>query len=111
MDCMEISLLFDELIESLDFMLDNDFYTEKEVINQIKEKVQNWFDDFKKSKTLKNIKVEDIQFLDLEIIDLQDKYIMIEPVLENYIERTSYNFGILEKEWKDEMLGGEKNVW
>ena len=110
MDYKEIELLFAELIDSLDNMLKTTLYTEKEVINQIKEKVEKWFDSFKNSKTLTKIKIEDIQFLDLEIIDLQDKYIVIEPVLENYSERTSYNFGILEKVWKDEMLGGEKNA-
>ena len=110
MEYKEIELLFTELIESLNDMLKNDLYTEKELINQIKEKVEIWLDSFKNSKSLTKIQLEDIQFLDLEIIDLQDKYIMIEPVLENYIERTSYNFGILEKAWKDEMLGGKKNV-
>ena len=104
MNYKEIEILFDGLIESLNDMLQTDLYTEKELINQIKEKVENWFDSFKKSKSLTKIKLEDINFLDLEIIELQDKYIMIEPVLKNYIERTSYNFGILEKNWKDEML-------
>jgi len=111
MDYKEIELLFTGLVESINDMIQTDLYTEKELINQIKEKVENWFDSFKNSKSLTKIKLEDIKFLDLEIIDLQDKYIMIEPVLENYIERTSYNFGILEKAWKDEMLGGNKNVW
>ena len=110
MEYKEIELLFTELVESLNDMLKNDLYTEKELINQIKEKVEIWLDSFKNSKSLTKIQLEDIQFLDLEIIDLQDKYIMIEPVLENYIERTSYNFGIHEKAWKDEMLGGKKNV-
>ena len=110
MDYVEITSLFTELIESLDYMLDNDFYIEKDLIMQIKEKVQSWFDDFKITKKLSNIKIDDIKFLDIEIIDLQDKYIMIESVLENYVERASYNFGILEKAWKDEMLGGKKIV-
>lgn len=104
MDYKEIELLFTELVESLNDMIQTDLYTEKELINQIKEKVEIWFDSFKKSKSLTKIKLEDIKFLDLEIIELQDKYIMIEPVLENYIERTSYNFGILEKIRKDELL-------
>lgn len=108
MEYKEINSLFTGLIESLNSMLEHDLYQEKEIIVQIKEKTQNWFNDFKNNKTLTNIKVEDIKFLDLEITDLLDKYIMIESALENYVERTSYNFGILEKIWKDEILKGEQ---
>lgn len=104
MNYKEIEILFNGLIEALNDMLKTNLYTEKELINQIKEKVVNWGDSFKKSKSLTKIKLEDIRFLDIEIIELQDKYIMIEPILENYIERISYNFRILEKIWKDEML-------
>ena len=104
MDYKEITLLFNGLISSIDYMLENAIYKEKETIAQIKEKVQIWFNDFKLNKTLINITVEDIKFLDLEITDLFDKYIAVEDSLENYIERISYNFGLLKKVWKDEKL-------
>ena len=104
MDYKEITLLFNGLISSIDYMLENAIYKEKETIAQIKEKVQIQFNDFKLNKTLINITVEDIKFLDLEITDLFDKYIAVEDSLENYIERISYNFGLLKKVWKDEKL-------
>lgn len=104
MNYKEIHSLFDGLIDSIDYMLENNFYKERDIIFQIKGKILNWFEDFRVSKSLINITVEDIKFLDLEITDLFDKYIAVEDVLENYIERTSYNFGLLKKAWKDEKL-------
>ena len=107
----EINTLFIALIKDIDAMIEKDFYKEKQIIKEIKEKVQDWFNDFKISKTLNNITLENIKFIDEEITELIDKYIMIEPVEENHVERLSYDFGILERIWKDEMLGEMKNVW
>ena len=106
----EINTLFIALIKDIDAMIEKDFYKEKQIIKEIKEKVQDWFNDFKISKTLNNITLENIKFIDEEITELIDKYIMIEPVEENHVERLSYDFGILERIWNDEMLGEKKNV-
>ena len=106
----EINTLFIALIKDIDAMIEKDFYKEKQIIKEIKEKVQDWFNDFKISKTLNNITLENIKFIDEEITELIDKYIMIEPVAENHVERLSYDFVILERIWIDEMLGEMKNV-
>ena len=76
----EINTLFIALIKDIDAMIEKDFYKEKQIIKEIKEKVQDWFNDFKISKTLNNITLENIKFIDEEITELIDKYIMIEPV-------------------------------
>ena len=46
-----------------------------------------------------------------ELTDIFDKYVETESVSENYTERLLYDFGHLEKSWKDEMLGGKSNEW
>ena len=71
----EINTLFIALIKDIDVMIEKDFYKEKQIIKEIKEKVQDWFNDFKISKTLNNITLENIKFIDEEITELIDKYI------------------------------------
>ena len=106
----EINSFFIETLENMDNILNNDFYENKGNLIKAREKVQNWYDNFKNNKTLKNIEPKDLEFIDLEITDIFDEYIASEPVSENYIERLSYDFGHLEKYWKNEMLEGKENV-
>lgn len=110
MDCDKIISLFDGMIDAINFMLKKDLYEEKDIIKQIKGKTQKWLNLFRKDKTLTSIDLDDIIFLDEEVIELLDRYVTIESYYENYVERLHYNFTLLEKMWKDEMLGGNKNV-
>ena len=71
--------------------------------------IENWFNSFKATKSLLSINVSDLNFVDLEISDLFDKYIEIEPIEKNYCEILSYNFSILKKYWKDELEKGGNN--
>lgn len=47
----EIRKLFDGMIESIDIILNSDFYPEKYSLPRIKEIVNSWYDGFKE-KTL-----------------------------------------------------------
>lgn len=105
-----INKLFCNIIKNIDLILTNDFYNQKGELLQVKEKINNWFQDFSETGTLLTITPTEVEFLDLEITDLFDKYIKVEPVKQNYSERLSYYYGILKREWKDELLGGKKNV-
>ena len=106
----EINMFFVRIMDNIDIILNNDFYKNKGNLDKVKEKIQNWYDNFKENNTLKSISAKDLEFVDLEITDLFDEYITLESVSENYIERLLYDFGHLEKLWKNEMLGGMKNV-
>lgn len=101
---------FEDIIECMNCIYKSDVYenNEKERLNNVKEKIENWHNSYLKSNTLKEITPKDIEYMDLEITDFFDKYIKIESVKENYSERLLYNFSHLEKEWKSEMLGEKK---
>lgn len=101
-----INKLFNNVLETIDLILTNDFYHQKGELLQVKEKVNNWFQDFSNTETLLTITPTDLEFIDLEITDLFDNYIQTESVERNYSERLSYYFGILKKEWKEEMCRG-----
>ena len=100
-----VCVLFKNILDTINLILQDDFYTQKESLTDIKIKVLNWYDDYKQNSTLKNISVVELEYVDFEIIDLFDNYIVIESVKQNYVERLSYYFSILKKEWKNEMLG------
>ncbi len=101
---------FNSIIENIDTILESSFYEEKEPLLEVKDIINSWYEDYKKNNTLKNINVEDLKKLDLEITDYFAKYVETEPIKENYCERLSYDFGELEELWKAEMLkgGGKK---
>ena len=101
----EIILLFNKLIENIDFISKSNFYDKKENLSFIKTRIVNWYNNFQVNGTLKNITAKELKIIDLEITDLFDIYISKESVKENYVERLYYYFGKLEKEWKKEMLG------
>lgn len=99
------------VLENIDLILKNGFYKndDKLVLKKVKLKVKKWYKSYIENETLTKIKPEVIKYIELEITDFFDKYITTEPVKENYAERLSYDFGCLEKKWKDEMLGGKIN--
>ena len=102
---------FKGVLENIDFILNSNFYAveDKMNFNKLKEKIESWYASYKETNTLKDIEVKDLENIDLEITDFFDKYIIKEPVKENYAERLLYDFEHLEENWKQEMLGGNKD--
>jgi len=111
MEERDIKSYFEGVIENIDFILKNDFYKidDKKCLFSIRPEIENWFNYYLKNNTLKYINPETLKNIDLEITTLFDAYIASEPLEENYVERLLFNFGKLEKRWKDEMLGGKIN--
>ena len=103
----DVNSYFEDIIECMNCIHKSDVYdnNEKENLNNVKKKIEYWYNSYLKSNTLKTINPNDIKYMDLEITDFFDKYIKIESVKENYSERLLYDFSHLEKEWKNEMLG------
>ena len=106
MDSGTIKELFERMLEETNYMLDNDFYNEKYSLSQIKEKLETWYLAFKEKHTLKTISIEDLEFLDFEITEIFDIYFKDESLDDNYTERLLYDFSVMKRYWKDEMLGG-----
>lgn len=106
-----IKSYFEGVIENIDIILNDDFYKQddKKCLISIRPEIEKWFDDYLKNNTLKNINPETLKDMGLEITTLFDNYIASEPLENNYVERLLFDFGKLEKYWKDEMLGGEIN--
>ena len=102
--------IFDNTIESIDYILNDDFYQKKGNLKQIRELIKKWFINYKETGTLKNISAEKLEYIDIEITSIFDKYIEIESVENNYVERLLFDFGNLMQFWKNEMLGGKDNV-
>ena len=105
-----IKSYFEGVIENIDIILTNDFYENKNELSNVKKEIMNWYDKYNKSSSLKNIEPEKLKEIDLEITDFFAQYVATESVKENYAERLSYDFSILEQKWKEEMLGGNENV-
>lgn len=103
----EIRKLFDGMIESIDIILNSDFYPEKYSLPRIKKIVNSWYDGFKEKNTLTTIIVDDLQFIDWKITEIFDIYFETETKDKNYSERLLYDLSVLKKYWKDEMLGGK----
>lgn len=103
-DYKEINSFFLGVLENIDIIMNNDFYVDKGELLEARKKVQKWYDNFKKNKTLKGIEPKELEFIDLAITDEFAEYIETEPVKENYVERLLFDFGKLEQYWKDEML-------
>ena len=105
MDKNNLNMLFIQTIDCIDTIINNKFYNDKDTIKEIKKIINNWYKSFQETNNLKGIETEELEYLDTEITELFDKYISSESIKENYIERLSYNFGLLEKEWQSQMLG------
>lgn len=103
-ELIEINELFLTIIKTIDLMLGSDFYIEKQAILEIKENIENWYDNFKVKDSLLGISVENLENLDLEIIEIFSKYIETESTVHNYSEILSYYFNRLKRCWKDEFL-------
>ena len=104
MDKDNLEMLFISTLDSIDTIINNNFYTDKDNIKEIRNKINNWYKSFIDTNSLKGISSEDLKYLNLEITNLYDKYLSDEPIKENYTERLSANFSLLEHEWKSEML-------
>lgn len=106
----EITTLFIHSFEEIDNILNSNFYkeTDKNNLKKIRKKLSIWYNNYKEKSTLKTINPRELEYIDLEITSLFDKYYQEESLKENYTERLSYDFSHLEHYWKDEMLG-EKN--
>lgn len=98
---------FKGVLENIEIILNSNFYADEDKINfnKLKEKIKSWYTTYKETNTLKDIDAKDLENVDLEITDFFDKYIIKEPVKENYAERLLYDFGHLEENWKQEILG------
>lgn len=107
----DIDSYFQGVLENIEIILNNNFYATKNKINfkKLKKEIENWYTVYKETKTLKGIETKNLENIDLEITDFFDKYIIKEAVKENYAERLLYDFGHLEENWKQEMLGGNKD--
>lgn len=105
MDKDNLNMLFIQTLDCIDTIISNKFYNDKDTIKEIKKIINNWYKRFQETNDLKGIETEELEYLDTEITELFDKYISSESVKENYTERLSYNFGLLEKEWQSQMLG------
>ena len=107
----DIKSYFDGVLENIIIILKSDFYKEedKNIFNEIKVKIENWYKNYIEENTLKGIEPKELEYIGLEITDFFDKYISSESVQENYAERLLYDFGHLEIYWKEEMIGGKKN--
>ena len=106
----DIEKLFSKIFKDIALILDDDFYSDKGSLETIKVILDKWHTDFEAKQTLKTIEPKELEFISLEITNLFDKYIETESVVNNYMEQLSYDFSILEKEWKAEMLKGKENV-
>lgn len=100
----DINSYFDGVINNINIILNNEFYDKKDNLEDVKTKVISWQKHYKKNNTLKGINVKELEYLDLEITDFFADYVANEPAKENYAERLSYDFSVLEHKWKDEML-------
>lgn len=88
--------------------MNNNFYTNVQSLSQVKNVVENWYNDFKKNNSLTTINTKDLEFLDSEVTEFFSNYIETEPVSHNYSEVLSYYLSNLERYWKDEMEKGRK---
>lgn len=108
----DIKSYFDGVLENIDIILQDRFYKleNKDTIKEIKNKINNWYNIYKTKKTLKFIEPKELEYIQLEITDLFDEYYIDEDIDKNYTERLLYDFSHLAHYWKDEMLGGKKDV-
>ena len=106
----DIKSYFDGVLENLDIILQNDFYKleNRATVNDIRNKINNWYNTYQNKNSLKNIEPKELEYLAHEITDLFDKFYNDEDIDKNYTERLLYDFGSLEKLWKKEMLGDKK---
>ena len=70
----EINDLFQGIINTIDLVFLNDFYTETNSLVDVRKIIKKWYDDFKKYNTLTNIKAKDLEFVDLEITNFFDNF-------------------------------------
>lgn len=103
----DITELFNNIIDDINNIIENDFYDDKGEMSKVREIILVWFDDFKKRGTLKNISRDDLIFADLEISTIFGMYISSESVSDNFCERLTFDFGMLKRYWKDEVVGGK----
>ena len=109
-DTVEVNRLFATLIETIEIMLNSDFYCEATSLAQDKIIAEDWYDAYKKTNSLNTINIEKLKELDTDISTIFDKYIEIEPVSHNYAEIIDYYFEKLKRYWKDDLKsGGKKN--
>lgn len=98
-----IESYFNGVLKNIDIILNSDFYKKSDVknLNKVKLKMKKWYKNYKVKNTLTGINPKELEYMDLEITDFFDKYMIIETVLENYSERLLYDFSKLEHEWKE----------
>lgn len=105
-----IDSYFKGVIENIDIILNNDFYKkeDKHELISVKNKIVSWQENYKTKKSLIGIDPKDLEYIDLEITDIFDKYMIAESYYENYTERLSFDISQLESAWKEEMLRRNK---
>ena len=107
----DIKSYFEGVLENIDIILQDSCYKQynKDTRKEIRNKIYSWYNSYKEKKTLKYIEPKELEYIQLEITDLFDKYYIDEDINKNYTERLLYDFSHLEHYWKDEMLGKKKN--
>lgn len=106
----KIEDLFTVVSKTIDDILKDDLYKDVESLVGVKEIIDSWYKDYKNQNTLKTIDPEDLKNIDAEITTVFASYISVEPIDRNYVEVLLHSFDQLEKEWKKEMLGDNKDV-
>ena len=99
---MEINRLFKVLIETIDLMLNTEFYNDTTSLVQDKAVITEWYDAYKNNNRLNTISIERLVELDNDISDIFNKYIEAEPISHNYVEILDYYFCKLKRYWKDD---------
>ncbi|MBQ6539010.1 MAG: hypothetical protein IJL76_01885 [Bacilli bacterium] len=95
-----LQLLYIQTIDSIDTIYINCFYTDINQIKSIRLLLKNWYKSFEKTYTLKEIKLDDLLILDLEINNYFNNY----SNKNIYVERLYRNYNILIEEWKNQII-------
>ena len=82
----DIKSYFNGVLENIDIILQDNFYKleNKDTIKEIRNKINNWYNTYKEKKTLKYIDAKELEYIDIEITELFDKYYIDEDIDKNY---------------------------
>ncbi len=96
--------IFEKIYDSIYEMEKRKLYSEKEKLELIKKNIKNVHCIYLNSQSLERVSNTLLKEIDFDILDLFDKYIVLESKNENFCERLSYNFEILKEKWKKSIM-------